>query len=352
MSWMSENYHKAALGGGVVVLAAVGFLSWSSASEKQEILQSDLGGGDGQETSSQGGVLADSLVASLREVKPLEQATTSGGRAVDLFNSVDLFLKDGDIRKTLDLLQVDDVHPGIPNKWWVANAVDPSYSDSPDQDKDGDGFTNGEEFAAETDPSDPKSYGLLASKLVVDGIDSQWWFVQLNSGFGNGKYQFRYENENKESTRMRASEQIEAGQVFFPAGPAKGRFKAVEEGNRQVQGANGRMETQKYYIIEDLSENKRGMRYEAPYRPRRGTEPFYYQFDNTVTFILDAVGQEGQQHTVKENESFSVSVDGKKLTYRLVKVDMGERPGLEPQSVHVEFTTDQGAREIRIIPVK
>lgn len=351
MSWMSENYHKAALGGGVAVLAAVGYLSWSSASAKQATLEDQSGPGRGDTTSSEGGELADDLIQSLKEINPLAAKPTQAGRKVDLFNSVDLFVKDGDVSKTIDLLQVPDIHAGIPNQWWVDNRVDPTYSDSPDQDKDGDGFSNAEEHAAGTDPSDAKSYGLLVNKLEVDRVDSLWWLVLLNSSFGNDDLQFRYRDSSGAETRMRATDNIVAGQVFFPDGPAKGRFKAVEPGERAIE-VNGRPATERYYIIEDLAPNKKGQKYEAAYRPRRGNEPLHYQFDNTVTFILNAIGQEAKKHTVKENENFTIVVDGKKLTYKLVNVDMGERPNTEPQSVEVEYTTAEGEKKTRIIPVK
>ena len=352
MSWMSENYHKAALGGGVAILAAVGYFSWSSASAKQATLEDQNAGKPGEDTSSSGGELAADLIASLKSPNSIKAAVTPKGREIDLFNSVNLFVKDGDVSKVIDLLQVDDIHAPIPNKWWVDNRVDPSWSDSPDRDKDGDGFTNAEEFHAKTDPSDDKSYGNLVTKLVVDQVDSNWWLVLLNSGFGNGSYQFRYTNEKGENTRMRATQSIQDGEVFFPDGPAKGRFKSVKEGKRMVAGTNGRQTEQKYYIIEDLAENKKDQTYEAPYRPRKENEPMHYQFDNTVTFVLNAVGQQGKKHTVKENESFTVEADGKKLVYKLVNVDMGERPATEPLAVEVEYTTPEGEKETHIIPVK
>ncbi|MGC6581006.1 MAG: Amuc_1099 family pilus-like system protein [Akkermansiaceae bacterium] len=351
MSWMSENYHKAALGAGVAALAGVGYLSWSSASAKQSVLEEENAGRPGEELQSEGGELAGAIADSLKSVNPIKPGVTKAGRQVDLFNSVDLFVQDGDVSEVIDLLQVDDVHDGIPNDYWVKNRVDPTWSDSPDQDKDGDGFTNGEEFFDETDPSDPKSYGLLASKLEVKNVDSTWWLVLLNSSFGNDDLQFRYKDSKGNETRMRATDNIVAGQNFFPEGPAKNRFKAVKPGEREVT-VNGRPVMQKYYIIEDLAENKKGQQYEAAYRPRRGDEALHYQFDNTVTFILNAIGQQGTEHTVRENESFTITADGKKLTYKLVKVDMGERPNTKPVAVHVEYLDDAGAKQLRKIALK
>lgn len=348
---MSENYHKAALGGGVVVLAAVGYLAWSKNNTQQELLNEALAGKKKDDVSVEGGPEADALLNSFNTINPLPKKSLSSGRKVDLFNSVNLFIQDGDVSQTVDLEEISDVHAGMPNIWWINNRVDPSFSDSPQRDKDGDGFSNLEEFDSETDPSDSKSYPLLVNKLEVDKIESNWWLVLLNSSFGNDDLQFRYKDGKDQETRMRATDNIQAGQVFFPDGPAKGRFKAVEPGSRMVEGRNGRQVEEKFYIIEDLSENKKGTRYEAAFRPRAANEPLHYQFDNTVTFILNAAGQEGQAHTVRENESFSINVDGKKLVYKLVKVNMGERPNLEPLSVDVEYD-ENGEKKVRTIKLK
>ena len=348
---MSENYHKAALGGGVVVLAAVGYLAWSKNSAQQEALIDSSSGRKGDDVAVEGGPEADALLDSFTTLNPLDAKVLSSGRKVDLFNSVNLFIQDGDISQTVDLEEIPDVHVPIPNIWWIKNRVDPSFSDSPQRDKDGDGFTNLEEFEAKTDPSDAKSYPLLVDKLEIDQIDSNWWLVLLNSSFGNDDLQFRYKDGDGQETRMRATDNIQAGQVFFPEGPAKGRFKAIEPGSRMVEGRNGRQVEEKYYLIEDLSENKKGTRYEAAFRPRAANEPLHYQFDNTVTFVLNAAGQEGKTHTVKENESFSINVDGKKLTYKLLKVDMGTRPNLDPLSVDVEYDDDD-EKKVRTIKLK
>lgn len=352
MSWMSENYHKVALGGGVVVLAAVGYLSWSKASAQQEALAEQRAGKQGEGIEVEGGSAAADLLKSLSEINHLSIKSDPDGRKVNLFNSVDLFVKDGDVSEVVDLEQIDDVHPGIPNIWWVNNRVDPSFADSPSRDKDEDGFTNLEEFEAETDPSDPKSYSLLVHKLAVDNVDSLWWLVLLNSSFGNDDLQFRYQDSKQREIRMRATDNIQAGAIFFKGEPAKGRFRAIEPGERSVKDPkSGRETMQRYYVIEDLSENKKGTRYEAAFRPRRANEPLHYQFDNTVTFVLNAAGQEGKKHVVRENESFKVTANGETFEYKLVKVDMGDRPNIKPLAAIVEYD-DNGTKKTRVINLK
>lgn len=56
---------------------------------------------------------------------------------------------------------------GMPDDYEKANGLDPKVNDYA-LDKDGDGFTNGEEFMAKTDPSDAKSHPDYLNDLVLD----------------------------------------------------------------------------------------------------------------------------------------------------------------------------------------
>ena len=160
MSWIKENYHVAALGGGTLVLAGLGYLGYSGNQAVNETF-SKLGTKQGKTTTAEGGEIAASVTKMVTEQDPVVHQKTSDGRPVNLFTSVDLYTKDGDKKKLLDLLKIDPVHPPIGNQWWVDNRIDPSYSDSPTMDQDSDGFTNKEEFLAKTDPNDPDDYGAL-----------------------------------------------------------------------------------------------------------------------------------------------------------------------------------------------
>lgn len=72
--------------------------------------------------------------------------------------------KEGD---RLDLFDenLTEIHKGIPNQWFVDNEIELLAPDAPDQDPDGDRFSNREEFLAKTDPNDPKSTPPLTDKL-------------------------------------------------------------------------------------------------------------------------------------------------------------------------------------------
>ena len=348
MSWMSQNYHKAALGGGVVVLAAVGYLSWSKGAEVKEGFEVDSSTKPGDEVTVEGGPIADEILKDLKELNPLKAKTLPNGRVVNLFTSVDLFVANGDIDNPIDLLDPDlaDVHPPIPHRSWVAKRVDPSFSDSPQKDEDGDGFSNLEEFNDKTDPSDSKNYPLLVKKLVVKSVDSTYWLLELNSSFGNNDFQFRYNDSKKVALRMGAADNAKAGDIFFKDGVKKNRFKVIEKVNKVVAG-----KAEIFALVEDLKPNKGNVQFLAPYRPKVAVKKDFYRFDNTVTFTLEAVGQEGKEIVVEENTSFKVTADGKTFEYKLIEVDMGERPNVKPLAAIVEYD-DNGEKKTRRIEIK
>lgn len=353
MSWMSQNYHKAALGGGVVVLAAVGYLSWSKGAAMQAEFESNSSGGKGDNTAVTGGERAEILVKSLGDLNPLNaKPIPESGRIVNLFTSVDLFVANGDVENPIDLLDADlgDVHSPIPNSWWVKNDVDPSFSDSPQRDQDGDGFSNLEEFEAETDPADPKNYPLLVHKLVVKNVDSTYWLLELNSSLGDNNFQFRYNDSKKVSLRMSATSNVKIGDVFFKDGPKKERFKVIEKIEKEVE-ERGKKVKRTFAVVEDLKSNKGNVQFHAPLRPKTEVKKNFYRFDNTVTFILNAAGQEGKEIVVEENTSFKVTADGKTLEYKLLEVDMGERPSIKPLAAIVEYD-DGGEKKTRRIELK
>jgi hypothetical protein len=348
---MSENYHKAALGGGVVVLAAVGYLSWSKGAEIQKGFDADPIGTGNPDASARGGDLVDATAKSLKVLDKLNAKKTSEGRIVDLFTSVDMFVANGEVEEPIDLLDpnLPPIHLPIPNPWWVENRVDPSYSDSLDRDKDGDGFSNLEEFTDKTDPSDDTKYPPLVNKLVVKSIDSTYWLLELNSTLGNGNLQFRFADSKGANLRMGAAQNVKAGDLFFQEAPVENRFKVIETGSDMVE-EKGRQVEKKFALVEDLKPNKGKNQFKAPFRPKGNEKPGFYQFDNTVTFILDAVGQGDKEIVVPENTSFKVTAHGKTLEYKLVKIDMGQRPNLKPLAAIVE-SDDNGQKSTRRIPI-
>lgn len=62
---------------------------------------------------------------------------------------------------------------GIPDAWAIEHGLDPRDPTHADQDFDGDGFSNIEEYLFETDPNDPQSFPAPWVRLRLDRIESE-----------------------------------------------------------------------------------------------------------------------------------------------------------------------------------
>jgi len=353
MSWIKENYHIAALGGGALVLAGLGYLGLSSNQAVNEEFNAN-NPTKKTDTTAPGGDIATEVLNSLTQAEPVEYRPTENGRPVDLFTSVDLYTKDGNQNELLDILKLPPVHEGIPNQWWVDHRIDPSYSDSPQRDQDGDGFTNGEEFAAKTDPNDPKKHGALITKLEVDSIESDMWLLLFKSVLGKG-YQFdllfRPFGGRSLTNRLSATDAAEEGDIFFKEAPGKDRFKLLKIESREEQGPTG-LRPRDWAIIEDQDPSKNGKKYEMPYNMREAKKRLFTQYDHRVNFKLNAVGEEGTIFKVAENGTFSLPSGGadEDKTYKLVDVIL-EDPGpvvRKAVKVVVSYTEGTDTKTIEI----
>lgn len=65
--------------------------------------------------------------------------------------------------------------------WEKKHGLNPQDRTDAEKDKDGDGFTNKEEFDAGTDPTDPKSRPELTYKLRVEKIDVKSFMLRFRS---------------------------------------------------------------------------------------------------------------------------------------------------------------------------
>ncbi len=349
MSWMSKNYHVAALGGGALLFAGLAYLGFNGASKADALLNLD-GARAKKDTSVPGLEVAEGILKSVNEVVPYVRKKTAGGRPVDLSTSVDLFVPVSDQNSAIDLLEEPPVHGSIPNEWWTKFGVDPGFSDSPERDHDNDGYSNGEEYDDGTDPTDEKSYPALVHKLEVVKIDTRKWLGLLNSTLGNDRFQFRYADIDatgkKSEIRMKADDNVKVGDVFFSKEPAARRFKLIEMTTREVKSRIG-VKVERVAIVEDLKENKKGERYRFLFRPRGPDVLESQNFDDVVHFRLNAVGQVDKIYQVPTNTEFKLKVDDKTRVYKLLKVKRGE--DRKPMEVIVEYATEDGQKSTRTI---
>jgi len=342
MSWFKENYHIAALGGGVLVLGGLAYLGFSgNKTVNDEFTANNPRPGD--VATVEGGELATYVTTSVSEMTPVEHRRTEKGRPVDVFTSVNLYTRGKNSRELLDLLSMDKpLHPPIENQWWVDHSIDPSFSDSPQQDEDEDGFTNLEEFEAKTDPNDAKSHGDLITKLEVATVESDLWLLRFNSVLGSG-YQFNLQYKafggRTQTNRIPASQAVNEGDTFFKEEPAKDRFvlKKIEE--REEMSSTGKIK-RNWAIVEDQRPNKKGQSYELPFKLRAGNQSKAIRYDHTVVFSLNAIGEAANTFRIEENGEFTLPNGTEGGTkYKLVEVKLGE--DRRPVSVVVQTGDDE-----------
>lgn len=348
MSWIKENYHIAALGGGALVLAGLGYLGYSGNQAVNATFNAP-NPNPGKDTTSAGGEIAASVSKMLTEEDAVIQQKTSSGRPVDLFTSVDLYTKDGDKMKLLDLLKIEPVHPPIDNQWWVDKRIDPSYSDSPMRDQDSDGFTNKEEYLAKTDPNDPDDYGALIDKLEVVKVESDTWRLLFKTVLGQG-FQFDYAfipfgQKRPATNRIPASEAIAIGDTFFSEDPGKDRFKLLEVVQRPEQGPAGER-MRDWAKIEDQHPSKNKNVFELPFNADAKQLRDITFYDHRVTLRLNAIGEEGNNSTLEENGTFALPFSGAEKIYKLIEVKLDA--DRKPEAVVVEYKVGEEVKTVEI----
>lgn len=174
MESLKENYEHALLGAAALALAAVaGWMIVSARSFSDAF--ADLRNPPARNDKIPAFDAAAYATAKTRLAgkQDWEPRRLEGGREIPLFVSVPYIskveLKDG---KTVESLVdpargTEALHPPVPNAWLLANKLpllDPRVLQD---DPDGDGFTNLDEFLGKTDPNDKASHPPYLTKLFL-----------------------------------------------------------------------------------------------------------------------------------------------------------------------------------------
>jgi len=328
MSWFSQNYEKAAIGGAAVAALGFVFLGWSKVSSVAEDFNVPTKGTGPNDPSVPSAGLVAKAVSSLGLTRAWTRQEAES-RPVDLFTGIPLFIARDQPTKALDPYKSGAIHPPIPNIWWIKNDLDPGFADSPSRDADDDGFTNLEEFLWKTDPKDPKSHPPLIVKLKYQKDESLNWFVRPGYQEGDG-FPFQYGDNQGSRNRTKTGAPVHPGELFFSEGPMKERFKFLGSDERtEMNNATHTERKVTYAKIEDQLPNKKGKIYEIPQFPEGDAQKFS-KYDRSAVLTLEAVGESGKDETVKENTTFGLPFDSPKKDYLLKKVT--------PEEVEVEYT--------------
>ncbi|MFT5883430.1 MAG: hypothetical protein ACI9FG_001945 [Crocinitomicaceae bacterium] len=316
MSWLKENYEKAALGGAVAILVAV--VATKFVGEGGELsdkaLRVDIDNSPGEELLTE-----MALVLEARESPAEIRPKLVDGREVDLFVGQPLYMADGSV-DPVEIIGGPNVHKGIANDLWVKYGIDPSFANAPERDQDKDGFTNREEFDAETAPTDKTSYPSPLIKLKGESVDV--FKIQMRWSSFDPKSITLYYQDTKPTRTF--SERVKHGASFIAKEGMEpnNRFK-LSDGSTKKEGPNGRV--QDAYEVEDTTPRYKGTPKQFFTLFRQGPKAgrFNEIQDRSVTLTLYALGQEGTSFVVNELERFSLPYDEKARNrpYQVTKIE-------------------------------
>lgn len=303
MSWIKENYEKAALGGAAVLLVGLGALTFMGGDKRPSSKARSYDHNDDPGTER-----LSTLVSALevRASKAAVQPKVIDGREVDVFIGQALYQAEGQ-SQPVDLYESGPVHAGISNAWWREHGLDPTFANAPERDADKDGFTNREEFEALTNPVDPKSHPSLLTKLTGDSVEV--FKMQMRwSVFDSESITIYYQD----TKRSRFNERVQLGGDFFANenGSVNGRFSIAAE---QTKATDVRGRQQDAYVITDKAPRYKGTAREQVTLLRRGPKAggFNELQDLSVELRLHALGKSGETFVINEYEKFSLPFDPK-----------------------------------------
>ncbi|TAE77573.1 MAG: hypothetical protein EAZ84_04120 [Verrucomicrobia bacterium] len=340
MSKLPKNFEKTLLG--VAGVAALGCIALGYV--KSNAVDADFSravAGDGKNDPSIPEALATSkAVSSLASDRVIETAEDEG-RPVDLFVGIPLFADKNNPNEPVDLIDGKEVHPGIPNRWWIQNGADITFANSPDRDDDNDGFSNREEFKAKTHPVDAKSIPALVNKLAYLKDESTMWYIQFgmeSEGKWAPKLTALTHDKKRIQNKISAIKMLSPGDTFFVEGAMAGRFKFIGIIEKEVISERTKLvQKVKFGQYEDLKANKKGEPYESQSGLPDAQLVASAYHDRTAVLDLRAIGYEGKEFKVEERTRFALPPDAKEKAYLLKKVT--------PEAIEVEYTDASGAAQ-------
>lgn len=301
MSWIKENYEKAALGGAAVLLAGIGAVTFLGGDKQVSAKAMAYDHSDDPGTERLSDLAA---VLEVRSAHASIRPKVVSGREVDAFVGQALYQSENS-DQPIDLYESGPVHAGIANAWWREHQLDPTFANAPERDADKDGFTNREEFEAMTNPVDPSSHPSLLAKLTGDGVGV--FKMQMRWSVFDSETITIYYQDTK---RARFNERVTLGGEFFARenDSVNARFKIAAE---QTKATDVRGRQQDAYVITDLASRYKGTDREKVTLLRRGPKSggFNEIQDKSVNLRLHALGKSGESFEVNEFEKFALPYD-------------------------------------------
>lgn len=155
------------------------------------------GSSKGNDMAAEAVALRDSVKQDriVKDCAPEGALINGSPRMAPLFFSTELWQISVDSAKKNTVIDIydpkaDNIHGEVPNGWFLANGLGDvlGRSDALALDSDSDGFTNGDEYAAKTNPTDAKSYPNLVQqsgtpRLEVVKVETARAFIAVDNMF-------------------------------------------------------------------------------------------------------------------------------------------------------------------------
>jgi len=290
MDWVRAHYERVLLISAAVVLFLSSVLIWRSAAR----------------FSSQLAVMPPA--PSLKSVSPLEKAQelqaaaeklhrppqwTFGGRS-GLFVPEKHFIGANGQPATL---QTTEVHPPVPNEWLEQFGLPIADADVLDQDPDGDGFTNLDEWLGHTNPIDRNSHPEYYTKLKLKSAVEEPFRLIFSSWMGD-TYQINTIDFKQPTQFLKVGDTIKGT-----------RFKIAKFLKKY--------EPNKYGTNVDVSELTLEQE-ETKQQLTLVKEKVAISPESVATFVYTWGGR--QEFQVRKDQEFSLKPQGQ-IKYKLVNVD-------------------------------
>lgn len=374
-----NNFGKTALITGIVLgVLAGGYGAYTMTGSKVDKPQTRLNAGDSKAAASLAQV-ADAVEADRKkqhtivDVAP-EGATVNGKpRYTPIFFSPELWQVTLDAEQKTTVIDIYDpsaenVHGDVPNHWFISNGIADALgrSDGLSLDSDSDGFTNREEFDAETNPGDAASLPALIQvgktpKLEV--VD-----VAVSSGVISVDSTLAYEkNATSAGVRIfarpgetkpihKSKDPLKVGDSFGlkADGSDSSRFSVLRFEQMEFTDSMGNKETETVMVVRDNvtagAEKEFFIRAGSPTRPNSkdfGTSNAKGKTiqDTTVTMRVTAgpaAGKDEGQFKVQLNGSFTVP--GTDITCVLETVDKEGTVNVRPNGAESPVNVPKAAK--------
>lgn len=318
MSFIEEHYEKVAIGVGALVLAGGVYLGVTAVSKSTDFAAINDGKSNGVPPE---GTIKGQVNVALASLSSEHDIVTKKDPLNDkselyLLKSVTLHGRNG----SLDLLELNDpkeknIHKEIPNSWFFDNGLSEEigYENSIHVDSDNDGFSNMEEFEANSNPTSADSYPSLFPRLRLEDVEASVFmltFTEINKNTINLNLRQAKPTPLRISFKLALNETGPPIQRGRSIGSFENRF--TFEKKKNGAGFNGSKIT-----LRDNASNGRILEFS-----RRDK---FEVTDLKAYVYLDALGQGNEEaYLLQKGDKFGLPFTSEKKNYEVIDIILEE----------------------------